>query len=178
MLRHRVLFREAMIAARVRDLALTIKQDLPSSRPVIVGLLTGSFVFVADLARAAAQLDLEPRIDFLATSHYGGTTASSGTVKMVKDVAMDVRNQAVLLVDDILDSGWTLQAVREHLVAREPAWLRTCVLLDKPSRRAVNFTADYVGFVVPDHWIIGYGLDAAGEGRALPYVGVVEQELP
>jgi hypoxanthine phosphoribosyltransferase len=178
MLRHRVLFQEALIAARVRDLALEIKQDLPSSHLVIVGLLTGSFVFVADLARAAAQLDLEPRIDFLAISHYGGTIVSSGNVKMVKDVVVDVRNQAVLLVDDILDSGWTLQAVRDQLAAREPAWLRTCVLLDKPSRRTVNFTADYVGFEVPDYWIIGYGLDAAGEGRALPYVGVLEQELP
>ncbi len=178
MLKNRLLFSEAEIAARVSELAQAIQRDLPSSDPIIVGLLTGSFMFVADLARAAARLGLEPRFDFLATSHYGAATTSNGTVTILKDVALDVRGRAVLLVDDILDSGRTLLSIREHLAAREPAWLRTCVLLDKPSRHLVKITADYTGFEVPDYWIIGYGLDAAGQGRALPYVATVEQELP
>ncbi len=178
MLKHRVLFSEADIAARLGELAQAIQRDLPCSDPIIVGLLTGSFVFVADLARAAARLGLEPQFDFVATSHYGATITSTGTVAILKDVALDVRSRAVLLVDDILDSGRTLLLIREHLAARAPAWLRTCVLLDKPSRRVVEIKADYVGFEVPDDWIIGYGLDAGGQGRALPYVAAVEQELP
>ncbi len=177
MLKHRVLFSEAVIAARVNELAQAIQRDLPASDPIIVGLLIGSFVFVSDFARAAARLGLEPQFDFLATSHYGATITSTGKVAMLKDLALDIRNRAVLLVDDILDSGRTLLLVREHLAARAPAWLRTCVLLDKPGRREVEVKADYVGFEVPDRWVIGYGLDAGGQGRALPYVAVVEQEL-
>ncbi len=176
MLKHRVLFSEDDIAARVNELARAIKADLRSSDPIIIGLLTGSFVFIADLARAAARLGLEPQFDFLATSHYGATTISKGKVEILKDLALDVRGRAVLLVDDILDSGRTLLLVREHLAAQGPVWLRTCVLLDKPSRRIVEIKADYVGFEVPDDWIIGYGLDAAGQGRALPYIAAVEEE--
>jgi hypoxanthine phosphoribosyltransferase len=178
MLRHRVLFSEAAIAARVNQLAEAVRQDLPSLDPIIVGLLTGAFVLVADLGRAAARRGLEPQFDFLATSHYGTATSSSGSVKILKDLSLDIRNRPVLLVDDILDSGRTLRLVREHLAGRDPSWLRTCVLLDKPSRRVVEFTADYVGFEVPDYWVIGYGLDAGGEGRGLPYVAAVEQDLP
>ena len=174
MLKHRVLFTEAAIAARVNELAQAVVRDLPTSRPVVVGLLTGSFVFVADLLRAAARLWLEPLVDFAAVSHYGAATRSPGTAKISKDVAVDCRGQAVLLVDDILDSGLTLRLVRDHLAARQPAWLRTCVLLDKPARRLTDIEADYVGFQVPDVWIIGYGLDAGGQGRALPYVAEVE----
>jgi hypoxanthine phosphoribosyltransferase len=178
MLEHRVLFSEAVVATRVSELARTIQRDLPCSDPIIIGLLTGSFVFVADLIRSASRLGLEPQVDFVAASHYGASTTSNGVVTIHKDVALDVRGRVVLLVDDILDSGRTLLLVRELLAARNPSWLRTCVLLDKPSRRVVEIKADYVGFEVPDYWVIGYGLDAGGEGRALPYVAVVEQELP
>lgn len=177
MLRHRVLISEEALARRVSELAEAVHRDLPSADPIIVGLLTGSFVLVADLGRAAARRGLEPRFDFLATSHYGPATTSSGSVKILKDLSLDIRNRPVLLVDDILDSGRTLHLVRQHLAGRGPSWLRTCVLLDKPSRRVVEFTADYVGFEVPDYWVIGYGLDAGGEGRGLPYVAAVEQEL-
>jgi hypoxanthine phosphoribosyltransferase len=125
-----------------------------------------------------SRLGLEPQVDFLAVSHYGPATVSNGTVSIQKDVAADVRRRTVLLVDDILDSGLTLQLARTHLAAREPMWLRTCVLLDKPSRRVVDMHADYVGFEVLDYWIIGYGLDYGGEGRALPYVAAVEPDGP
>jgi hypoxanthine phosphoribosyltransferase len=178
MLKHHVLLSEAVIVARVDQLAQAIGRELPNPAPLVVGLLTGSFVFVADLVRAMARLGMEPQVDFLAVSHYGPATASDGVVRIQKDVAADIRRRAVLLVDDILDSGLTLQLARAHLAAREPIWLRTCVLLDKPSRRVVDMHADYVGFEVPDCWLIGYGLDCAGEGRALSYVAAVEPDGP
>jgi len=164
------------IAARVEQLAREIAKDLPVPDPLIIGLLTGSFIFIADLVRALARLNVESRIDFMAVSHYGSATESSGLVKIVKDVTLDVSGQSVLLVDDILDTGRSLSLARGRLEARGPSWLRTCVLLDKPSRRAVPINADYVGFEVPDVWVIGYGLDAAGKGRALPHVAAVEPE--
>ena len=176
MLRHRILFDEATIAARVEQLAAVISKDLPVPAPLVIGILTGSFIFVADLVRALSRLNVQPQIDFMAVSHYGATTESSGLVTIGKDVTLDVSGQSVLLVDDILDTGRSLSLARDRLAARSPMWLRTCVLLDKPSRRAVPIKADYVGFNVPDVWVIGYGLDAAGEGRALPYVAALEPE--
>ena len=164
------------IAARVEQLAREISKDLPSPAPLIIGLLTGSFIFVADLVRGLSRLNVQPQVDFMAVSHYGATTESSGLVTIGKDVTLDVSGQSVLLVDDILDTGRSLSLARDRLAARSPMWLRTCVLLDKPSRRVVPIKADYVGFNVPDVWVIGYGLDAAGEGRALPYVVALEPE--
>lgn len=175
MLRHRVLFDEVAIARRVEQLARSIAGDLPSPAPLMIGLLTGAFVFLADLVRALGRLAVEPLVDFMAVSHYGATIASNDKVRVHKHAALDVAGRSVLIVDDILDSGQTLSLVRELLEARNPAWLRTCVLLDKPSRRVVPISADYVGFEVPDVWIVGYGLDAAGEGRALPYVAALER---
>ena len=173
-LKHCVLFDEQTIAARVDELARTIAQELPEPTPVLIGLLTGAFIFLADLVRALGRLGMEPQVDFMAVSHYGPLTASSGLVQLHKDSALDLKGRTVLLVDDILDSGRTLSMVRDHLIGRGPSWLRTCVLLDKPSRRQVSISADYIGFEVPNAWIIGYGLDAHGEGRGLPYVASVE----
>lgn len=176
MLKHHVLFDETTIATRVAQLAQAIASDLPSPSPSMIGLLTGSFVFLADLVRALARLGVEPQVDFMAVSHYGLATESGGVVQIRKDISLDLTARPVLLVDDILDSGRTLSLVRDRLVARGPSWLRTCVFLDKPSRRVVPISADYIGFEVPDVWIIGYGLDAGGEGRALPYVAAVDRE--
>lgn len=176
MLTHRVLFEEQTIAIRVQEMARAIAQDLPEPTPVLIGLLTGAFIFLADLMRALGRLGIEPQVDLMAVSHYGPLVASSGLVQIHKDSALDLRGRAVLLVDDILDSGRTLSMVRAHLAARGPSWLRTCVLLDKPSRREIAISADYSGFEVPNAWIIGYGMDASGEGRALPYVASVERE--
>lgn len=173
-LTHRVLFEEQTIAARVDELAREIFQDLPDPNPILIGLLTGAFVFLADLVRALGRLGVEPQVDLMAVSHYGAMVASSGLVQIHKDSAMVLTGRSVLLVDDILDSGRTLTMVRAHLAAKGPNWLRTCVLLDKPSRRQEAIHADYVGFEVPDAWMIGYGLDAYGLGRALPYVAAVE----
>ena len=174
MLKHCVLFDEKTIAARVDELARAIAQDLPEPTPVLIGLLTGAFIFLADLVRALGRLGIEPQVDLMAVSHYGPLVASSGLVQLHKDSALNLDGRDVLLVDDILDSGRTLSMVRAHLATRNPRWLRTCVLLDKPSRRQVTISADYVGFEVPDAWMIGYGMDAHGEGRGLPYVASVE----
>ena len=160
----------------MEQLAREISKDLPSPAPLIIGLLTGSFIFVADLVRTLSRLNVQPQVDFMAVSHYGATTESSGLVTIGKDVTLDVSGQSVLLVDDILDTGRSLSLARDRLAARGPSWLRTCVLLDKPSRREVAIKADYVGFEVPDVWVIGYGLDAGGDGRALPYVAALEPE--
>jgi hypoxanthine phosphoribosyltransferase len=164
------------IATRVEQLARAIAKDLPGPSPLMIGLLTGAFVFLADLVRALGRLGVEPQVDFIAVSHYGLATESSGVVQITKDTTLDLAGRPVLLVDDILDTGRTLKVVRDRLLARGPSWLRTCVFLDKPSRRVVPISADYIGFEVPDVWIIGYGLDAGGEGRALPYVAAVERE--
>ncbi len=155
---------------------MTISKDLPDPAPLVIGILTGSFVFLADLVRALSRLDVQPQVDFMAMSHYGAATQPSGVVKLQKDTTLDVAGRAVLLVDDILDTGRSLTLARERLAARGPTWLRTCVLLDKPSRREVAIKADHVGFEVPDVWVIGYGLDAAGKGRAFPYVAALEAE--
>ncbi len=176
MLRHRVLYSEKEIASRVLELADQLARDLPSARPLLIGLLTGSFVFLADLVRALARKQVEPRVDFMAVAHYGAATESTGAVQIHKGLAVNVAGEVVLLVDDILDSGFTLRAVKDFVQAQGPAWLRSCVLLDKPSRRAIDLQADYVGFQVPDVWIIGYGLDKGGEGRALPYIAAIEPE--
>ncbi len=176
MLKHRVLFDESAIATRVEQLAQAIAKDLPVPDPLMIGLLTGSFVFLADLVRALGRLGVEPQVDFVAVSHYGLATESSGVVQIHKDTSIDLSGRPVLLVDDILDSGRTLRAVRDRFVERGPSWLRICVFLDKPSRRPVPISADYIGFEVPDVWIIGYGLDAGGKGRALPYVAALDRE--
>ncbi len=178
MLEHRVLFDDRRIAERVQALSAEIHADLPTARPVVIGLLTGSYVFMADLLRAAAGLGVEPLVDFMALSHYGGGHRARGEAKILKDVNVNIRGQAVLLVDDILDSGTTLLRARDHLLRQEPSWLHSCVFLDKPWRRIVDIRADYVGFVIPDVWVIGYGLDYAGEGRALPYVAAIELARP
>lgn len=173
-LKHQVLFDEQAIAARVDELARAIAHDLPEPTPVLIGLLTGAFIFLGDLVRALGRLGIEPQVDLMSVSHYGPLVASSGLVQLHKDSALDLAGRTVLLVDDILDSGRTLSMVCAHLAAKDLSWLRTCVLLDKPSRRQVAIRADYVGFEVPDAWVIGYGLDAYGQGRALPYVAILD----
>lgn len=159
-----LLIPEEEIKRRIKTLAEEIRREFPAGEElVVVGLLKGSFVFLSDLVR---ELEGAVLVDFIAASSYAGTE-STGNVRIKKDLDIDIKGKNVLLVDDILDTGRTFQKVLELLKVREPKMLKTCVLLDKPSRRVVNVEADFVGFKIPDHFVVGYGLDWDELGRNL-----------
>ncbi|MEQ8897712.1 MAG: hypoxanthine phosphoribosyltransferase [Roseovarius sp.] len=159
------------IAARIEQLANEIKAEFASSEKlVVVGLLRGSFVFIADLAR---ELDMIVEVDFIETSSYGNATQSSREVRILKDLRGDIEGRDVLVVEDIVDTGHTLSAVLALLSSRKPHKLRTIALLDKPSRREADITADWIGFEIPDEFVVGYGIDYAQRNRNLPYIGKV-----
>ncbi len=163
----------AEIAARIEDMARDIRATM-GDQTMIVPVLTGSFVFAADLIRALARTGADWPLDFITLSSYGKGSESSGAVRIVRDLVMPVEGHDVLLVDDILDTGRTLTAAREILLARGARSVRLCALLDKPSRRVVALEAAFVGFSVPNEFLVGYGLDHAGRHRGLSYIGVVE----
>ena len=167
-----VLITATELRGRVRALAASITQDHAGGELTVVALLTGTVVFLADLVR---QLPLPLRLDFLGVSSYRNQTRA-GRLVYTKDLGLDIHDRDVLLVDDILDTGRTLSAVRARLSALGPRTLRTCVLLDKPERRVVPIKADYVGFEIPDAFVVGYGLDFAERYRNLPFVGVLKPE--
>ena len=168
-----VLIGETEIAARVRELAADIERDFAGKDLLAVALLTGTVPFLADLIRHIA---LPMRLDFMGVSSYGSGTAP-GELVFTKELRLEARGRDVLLVDDILDTGKTLHAVIDKLHALKPRSLKTCVLLEKKSRRAEAITADYVGFEVPDEFVIGYGLDYAERYRNLPFIGVLKPEI-
>ena len=169
----RVLITEAQLARRVKILAREIEQDFQGREMVVVSLLSGTVMFLADLIR---HLNLPLRLDFIGVSSYGLGT-ESGELVFTKELRIDVRNRDVLLVDDILDTGKTMSRVLPKLRALKPRRLKTCVLLDKPSRRVEKVRADYVGFPIPDYFVIGYGLDFAERYRNLPFVGVLHPHV-
>ena len=159
-----LLIPEGEIKKRISELVEEIERHFPRDEElVVVGLLKGSFVFVSDLVR---EFERPVLIDFMSVSSYRGTE-STGNVEVKKDLDMDIKGKNVLLVDDILDTGRTFKKVLELLKTREPKELKTCVLLDKPSRRVVDINADFVGFEIPDHFVVGYGLDWDEMGRNL-----------
>jgi len=159
------------IAARIEGLAREIKEEFADSdKLVVVGLLRGSFVFIADLVR---ELDLNVEVDFIETSSYGNAMQSSREVRILKDLRGDIAGRDVLVVEDIVDTGHTLAHVLALLKSRKPARLRTIALLDKPSRREADITADWIGFEIPDEFVVGYGIDYAQRNRNLPYIGKV-----
>ncbi|MBX2835978.1 MAG: hypoxanthine phosphoribosyltransferase [Gammaproteobacteria bacterium] len=159
------------IAARVEALAAEITSAFADTdKLIVVGLLRGSFMFIADLAR---ELELPIEVDFLETSSYGDSTESSRTVKILKDLRADIAGRDVLVVEDIVDTGYTLEAVTNLLNSRKPKRMKVCALLDKPSRRETNVRADYVGFEIPDTLVVGYGIDYAQRNRNLPFIGAV-----
>jgi len=165
------LFDERQIAERVAALADEIATAIEGEF-VIVGLLKGSFVFVADLARALYHKGREPRIEFIRLSSYGVGTESAGEVHLLGDIPTDVAGRQILLVDDIVDTGRSIAYAMALMKQREVGALWTCALLDKPSRREVEVTADFVGFTIEDLFIAGYGIDYAENYRYLPYIGV------
>jgi hypoxanthine phosphoribosyltransferase len=164
----RTLLSEAQIDTRVRELAAAISADYRGEEVLLVGVLRGAFIFLADLAR---RLTVQNRVDFIALASYDGT--ESGAVRLLMDLREDVAGRHVLLVEDIVDRGRTLDYLLRLLGARRPASLRCCALLRKPARLEIAATVDYLGFDIPDEWVVGYGLDYADQHRTLPYVGVV-----
>jgi len=159
------------IAARVEALAREISAYFADTdKLVVVGLLRGSFIFIADLVR---ELDLPVEVDFLEASSYGNSTESSREVRILKDLRGEIEGRDVLVVEDIVDTGHTLSHVLKLLSTRGPARLKTCALLDKPSRREADVTADWVGFAIPDKFVVGYGIDYAQRNRNLDHIGAV-----
>jgi hypoxanthine phosphoribosyltransferase len=165
----RVLITEPQIARRVRGLARAIERDYRGREMVVVSLLNGTVMFLADLIR---HLSLPLRLDFIGVSSYGAGT-ESGELVFTKELRLDMRGRDVLLVDDILDTGKTLSRVLPKLRALKPRRIKVCVLLDKPARRVEDVQADYVGFEIPDFFVVGYGLDFAERYRNLPFVGIL-----
>ncbi len=165
------LYSEEAIRRRVAELAAAIRADVGEAEPVLVGILKGAFVFLADLIRA---LDIPLRVDFVRVASYGERAESAGRVAITKDVELDLAGRDVVVVEDILDSGLTAQVVLDHLAHRGPRSLRLCALVDKRERRRVSVNPDYVGFVLDRGFIVGYGIDYAERYRHLPGIYTLE----
>ncbi|WP_071200955.1 hypoxanthine phosphoribosyltransferase [Vibrio cholerae] len=166
-----VMISEQEVAQRIRELGQQITEHYQgSSDLVLVGLLRGSFVFMADLSR---QIHLTHQVDFMTASSYGNSMQSSRDVRILKDLDDDIKGKDVLLVEDIIDTGNTLNKVKEILALREPKSIRICTLLDKPTRREVDVEVNWVGFEIPDEFVVGVGIDYAQKYRHLPYIGKV-----
>ncbi len=172
----KVLITERQIASRVRKLTDEIARDYPEDPIVIIGILRGSFIFLADLVRALRRRGRRAVIDFMTLESYGNATRAGGRVRLAKGFSADVRGRRVLLVDDILDTGRTLEYARRYLRRRGAAEVRACALLEKPARRVSAAGAEYIGFAVPNVFVVGYGLDYAGWHRDLPYITEVTFE--
>jgi hypoxanthine phosphoribosyltransferase len=172
-----VLLDEATIQSRVQEMADEISDDyrgIHNEDFLLVGVLKGSFVFLADLAR---RLTVPHRVDFIALSSYADKAESTGAVRMILDTRADVAGRHILIVEDILDTGYTLRYLYRLFEARQPASLRTAVLLTKPDRRVVDVSVDYVGFSIPDVWVVGYGLDYSDRFRTLPYIAALKPRV-
>ncbi|MCL2546792.1 MAG: hypoxanthine phosphoribosyltransferase [Oscillospiraceae bacterium] len=159
------------IAAKVRELGAEITQDYQGKSPLLVGVLKGCVTFMADLARA---IDLPCEFEFMKVSSYGAGTKTSGTVKILMDLGCDIEGRDIIIIEDILDSGLTLDYLIKQLQIRKPASIKICTLLEKPSRRQTDVVVDYLGFQVEDLFVVGYGLDYAGLYRNLSYIGILE----
>ena len=170
----RVLFSQQELQKKVEELGAQITRDYEGKEPICIGVLKGCFVFMADLMRA---VNLRCQIDFMAVSSYGRGTTSSGNVQINKDLSYDIAGRDIIIVEDILDSGVTLNYLIGYLNNRNPRSIKIVTLFDKPSRRKAPVKADYFGYEVPDAFIVGYGLDYAEKYRNLPYIGILKPEI-
>ena len=162
------------IGDRIKELGSQISRDYQNSPPVLVGILKGALPFLADLMRS---ITIPIVYDLMAVSSYGASTKSTGTVRIVKDLDLEIENRDVIIVEDIVDTGLTLQYLVEILRSRQPKSLKVCTLLDKPSRRQTEIHPDYNGFEIPDVFVVGFGLDYAEKYRNLSYIGVLKEEI-
>ncbi len=165
-----VLLSEEQIDRKVRAIAAEISADYEGKEVMLVGILKGAVIFMADICR---KLTVPVELDFMAVSSYGSATVSSGAVQIIKDIEVSIEGKNVIVVEDIVDSGLTLKYLLENLWSRGPASVKTCVLLDKPETRQVDVKIDYKGFEIPNQFAVGYGLDYAQKFRNLPYVGIL-----
>ena len=169
-----ILYTQEEVAERIRQMGAQLTADYKGEDPILVGVLRGSFIFMADLVRC---IETPLELDFVAASSYGSWAVSTGKVEMRLDLEKEIMGRHVLLVEDILDTGRTLSKLVEELKKRHPASLKLCVLLDKPERRVTEIEADYVGFTVPDEFVVGCGLDFNQKYRQLPYIGILKPSI-
>ena len=170
----RVLISEEELQARIKELGQQLAADYQDKEPIFIGVLKGVVNFFKDMVTATP---IRCQYEFMATSSYGSGTSTSGNVRMLKDISTDIKGRHVIILEDILDSGLTLKFVKERLLSMGPASLKICTLLDKPERRKVDIYADYVGFTVPNEFVVGYGLDYDEFYRNLPFIGVLKPEV-
>ncbi len=169
-----ILFSSESIQQRVTEMAQQIKVDYEGKNPIVVCVLKGAFIFMSDLVK---QMDLPIEVDFMSISSYGTSTKSSGVVRILKDLDLPVEGRNVIIVEDIIDTGLTLSYLIDVLERRNALSIKVCALIDKKSRRAMGFEADYIGFSIPDAFIVGYGLDYAEKHRNLPYIGILKPQV-
>ncbi len=169
-----VLFSEQQLADKVAELGARISADYAGKDPLIVSVLKGSYVFMADLTR---RISIPCNVDFMAVSSYGAGTKTTGEVQIIKDIGSKIDGRHLIIVEDILDSGVTLSFLMKVLKARGAASIRLCTLLSKPERRKVDVPVDYLGFEIPDAFVVGYGLDYAEKYRNLPYIGILKPSV-
>jgi hypoxanthine phosphoribosyltransferase len=169
-----ILIDEASLQARIAELGEEVSTDYAGRDLLLIGVLKGAVFFMADLMR---ELTVPCEIDFMAISSYGASTDSSGVVRILKDLDINIEGRHVLVVEDIIDSGLTLSYLMRNLEARNPASLEVCALMTKPERREIEVPVRYIGFEIPNRFVVGYGLDFAERYRNLPYVGVLDEEL-
>ena len=170
----KVLYTEEEIAQRIKDMGAEMYKDFEGRDPLFVSVLRGAFVFMADIVRAC---QVKSDVEFIAVSSYGNGTSSTGAVQITHDIQQDITGRELIVIEDILDSGNTLNFLKQYFITKGAKSVTICTLLDKPSRRAKAITADYIGFVVPDEFVVGYGLDYAQKYRNLPYIGILKPEV-
>ena len=170
----KVLYTAEEIDQRIRVVGAEMYEDLKDKAPMFVSVLRGAFIFMADIVRACPVVS---DMEFIAVSSYGNATTSSGAVQITRDISQDITGRNLVIIEDILDSGNTLSFLKNYFLAKGAASVTICTLLDKPSRRTKSIHADYVGFEVPDEFVVGYGLDYCQKYRNLPYIGVLKPEV-
>ncbi len=169
-----IIYSEEVIKEKVDELGKRITEDFSGKDPIVIGVLKGANVFLSDLIR---KINIPLIVDFIDVSSYGLSTETSGVVKINKDLDFSIENKDILIVEDIIDSGLTLEYLLKNLKSRNPKTIRICSLLDKPERRRVDIKVDYIGFQIPDEFIVGYGIDYAEKYRNLPYIASLKEEV-